>query len=65
MSEIMPISHQFKDTLDDIIDSFDEGFDTKTSAKLRQIYLSSNDILGPEESKKDLYKERNFLKNRS
>ena len=43
----MPIFNQFKDTFDNLINSSDDGSDTKVPAELSQIYVLSNNILGP------------------
>ena len=65
MSEIMPVPNWFKDTLNNLINSLDDGSNIEAPAKSRQIYMSSNNIPGPGERKKSLNKEKNLLKNRS
>lgn len=64
MLEIMPISNWFKNILDDPINNLDDSSDTKALVKLRQIYISSNDISCFKEKKKGPNEKRNLLKNR-
>lgn len=64
-SELLAISNQYKDTLDDFINISDDGLNTEAPAKMRQIYRSSNDISSSKEEDKDFNDERNILRNRS
>lgn len=61
----MPIPNEFKDTLNDFVNIFDDVSDTEAPFEIRRICISSNNILGLREREKDLKREKNFLKNRS
>ena len=61
----MPIPNEFKDTLDNHVNIFNDSFDTEVLFEIKWICISSNNILGLGEREKDLDKKKNFLKNRS
>lgn len=64
MSKIMPIPSQFKDILDNLVDSLNDGSNTNALVEAKQIYTLTNDILGHEKREKYLNGEKDFLKNR-
>ena len=59
----MAILNQFKDTLDDLVDSSNDSSDTGPSAILRQVDVSNNDIPDPGDSASGLEEGRDILKN--
>lgn len=61
----MAILNQFKDTLDDLVDSSNDSFDTELLAILKQVDVSSNDIPSPRDSPSGLEERRAISKNGS
>ncbi len=47
------------------MDSLDSSLDTELLVILKQINVSSNNVLGPKNSVRELKKRRNILKNES
>lgn len=63
-SEILIIFNQYKDTLDNLIDSLDNNSDIKLLAILKWIDILSNNILGLENSTSSLKKKNDFSRNK-
>lgn len=61
MSKIILISNWFKDMFDNLVNNINDDSNTKTLARSKKIYISSNDILNPGKKKKDLNEEKNLL----
>lgn len=60
----MPILNWLEDTIDNLVNSLNNDFNTKVPAEAKRTHLSSDDVFGPGK-KKSLDGKRNFLKNRS
>lgn len=60
----MIISNQYKDMLDEFIDSLDNSLDIKPSAMLKQIIMPSRDILNLRDNSKSLEVNNDLLGNR-
>lgn len=63
MSKIIQILNRFKYMLNDLIDSSNDGSDTKVLAEARRIHLLNNNIPDPRERERDLDGERDLLRN--
>lgn len=64
MSKIMPLPNWFNNTHDNLFNSLDDDFNTKTPAKSMEIYMLSNNIPSPKKRERGFNEEKNFLKNR-
>lgn len=60
-SEISAIFNQYKNTLDDFIDSLDDTSDTEPPAILRQIIMPNGDIPDLRDNASDLKEDGDFL----
>lgn len=58
----MLISDWFKDMLNDLVDSLNDGSNTEVLAESRQIYILRNNILGSGEKKEVLMKKKTSWK---
>lgn len=63
MLEIMLIPNLFRDILNNLIDSSDDGFNTQALAELMQIHILSDNIPSLGEREKGLNEKRDLLKN--
>lgn len=60
-SEISAIFNQYKNILDDFIDSLDDTSDTELLAILKQIIMPNGDIPDPRDNASDLKEDKDFL----
>lgn len=54
----MPILNWLEDTIDNLVNSLNDDFNTKVPAEAKRTHLSSDDIFGPGKKKKSRWEEK-------